>query len=397
MSYVASDCKPCYSNLIVDRNYKYGDRDEEILDIISPTGLNVEHKGPMIYAHGGGWVCVNRELLMQSITPFIRAGYTVYIIDYPLAPENKFPIPLISVLRAIAWVKQHTGHEYITLLGDSAGGNLMTMAAALIYNKALFNKFNESLLDFSVKYSKKNNLNQAINLWNYPSIENIVSIYGVLDQRQHLNELRKKDLMEKMNIVERFFYNAQISILNFCFYSYRHPNDKEFFDGILTLGDLLEEKDENSDGRIHYYPPLFLACSKQDPLISHTMYVHELMKRNASFKCEMFICDGIHSFHGLPVHLTFGYWKTQSFLATKQILHFITDGRVQLKMDENVVVNFDFGIILYFIFVGTVTVWLFVFVVYILDSVDSIISSLVFLLLILATIVSRYILSKKRD
>ena len=52
----------------------YGNRDDEILDIISPTGPNVEHKGPLIYAHGGGWVCVNRELLMQSITPFIRAG-----------------------------------------------------------------------------------------------------------------------------------------------------------------------------------------------------------------------------------------------------------------------------------------------------------------------------------
>ena len=73
--------------------------------------------------------------------------------------------------------------------------------------------------------------------------------------------------MKHMNFIERFFFKAQISILNFCFYSYRHPNDKEFFDGILTLGDLLQREDENGDNVIRNYPPLFLACSRQDPLI----------------------------------------------------------------------------------------------------------------------------------
>ena len=50
----------------------------------------------MVYVHGGGWVCVNREVLMQSVTPFARAGFVVYSIDYPLAPENK-PVNAIVV------------------------------------------------------------------------------------------------------------------------------------------------------------------------------------------------------------------------------------------------------------------------------------------------------------
>ena len=395
MSYVACDCQPCHLNIVVDRNYKYGNRDDEILDIISPTGPNVEHKGPLIYAHGGGWVCVNRELLMQSITPFIRAGYTVYIIDYPLAPENKFPMPLISTLRAISWVKRHTGHESVTLLGDSAGGNLMTMAAALIYNKTLLNQFNQTLVDYDVNYYHKNN----INVWDYPLINHVVSIYGVLDQTHHLNKTRNEELMKHMNFIERFFFKAQISILNFCFYSYRHPNDKEFFDGILTLGDLLQREDENGDNVIRNYPPLFLACSRQDPLISHTVYIHDIMNNNINnnqFQCEMFICDGIHSFHGLPIHLTFGYWKSQSFLATKHILNYITNGRIQLELDENIVVNFDFGLFFYLFFLLFGIFWLSSFIIYILNSFQYIVK-ICMVILFFSIICSRYILKRRRE
>ena len=155
MSYNACDCKPCHSGIAISRNYRYGDTNDEMLDVLVPTESGTIHKGPLIYAHGGGWVCVNRELLMQSITPFVRAGYTVYIIDYPMAPENKFPVPLISMLKAISWVKRRTGHASVTLLGDSAGGNLVTMAAALVSNTSLLAKFSESLQDNCVDYHRR--------------------------------------------------------------------------------------------------------------------------------------------------------------------------------------------------------------------------------------------------
>ena len=55
----------------------------------------------------------------------------MYAIDYPLAPERPFPAALLSTLRAIAWVKQHSGCDEVDLLGDSAGGNLATMVCPL--------------------------------------------------------------------------------------------------------------------------------------------------------------------------------------------------------------------------------------------------------------------------
>ena len=97
------------------------------------------------------------------------------------------------------------------------------------------------------------------------------------------------------------------------------------------------------------FPPLLLACSDQDPLLSHSLHVHRLMKRK--FQCELFTCGGIHSFHGLPIHLTFGYWRFQSFLATKHILKFTTRGQIDLEMDKDVVVNFDFLFVLFLVVV----------------------------------------------
>ena len=52
LSYLACDCKPCHSGIAISRNYRYGDRNDEVLDVLVPTEACVIHKGPLIYAHG---------------------------------------------------------------------------------------------------------------------------------------------------------------------------------------------------------------------------------------------------------------------------------------------------------------------------------------------------------
>ena len=155
-------------------------------------------------------------------------------------------------------------------------------------------------------------------------------------------------ITNRMNLFSSFLFNAQISILNFCFYSYRSPKGKALFGEMLTLGDLLQSSDE--EVCIESFPPLLLVCSDQDPLLSHSLHVHRLMKE-MQFQCNLFTCGGIHSFHGLPIHLTFGYWRFQSFSATKHILKFISKGQFNLEMDTDVVVNFDFLFVLFLVVV----------------------------------------------
>ena len=90
------------------------------MDLVLPSaGATAE---PIVYAHGGGFICASSELLTHSLTPLVRAGAPVYSIDYPLAPEHPFPAAVVSILRTIAWVKRRTGCASLTLLGDSAGG-----------------------------------------------------------------------------------------------------------------------------------------------------------------------------------------------------------------------------------------------------------------------------------
>ena len=347
----ASDGKPIFDGITVEKNFSYGEHPLEFLDVISPTNAGVVHRGPMIYAHGGGWVCVNRELLMQSITPFVRAGYTVYVIDYPLAPENKFPVPLVSMLRALAWVKRRTGHDDVSLLGDSAGGNLVTMAAAMLSNPRLLRRFGRWA-------------GSDVARWDYPRVEAVVSIYGVLDQEAHKERLPKST----WPCCAGWFYNAQISILNFCFFCYRpqdHGGPREGTEAAALLGSeagsdigiarMLTLSDVLQSGDIREYPPLLLVCGKHDPLARHAILVDKLMSnlneqvQDKVISCELFLCNGLHSFHGMPIHLTCGRWKRESFVATRKIIEFFSSNEETVVMPKNLRVSFDFLLVLYFV------------------------------------------------
>lgn len=97
-------------------------------------------RGLLIYLHGGGWV-------MYSIDHYDRlarhladvTGWAVVMIDYPLAPEHRFPGPLDSAWRAIAWLLDDAGAAWLAgciavpgrkvLAGDSAGGNIAAACA----------------------------------------------------------------------------------------------------------------------------------------------------------------------------------------------------------------------------------------------------------------------------
>jgi acetyl esterase/lipase len=96
----------------------YGTVKREMCHVLTPTKST---GGVVVYIHGGGFVVANSTVLLHSITLFCRQGFTVYSLDYPHAPENRFPAPLISVLKAISWLKTTHNVESISLFGDSAG------------------------------------------------------------------------------------------------------------------------------------------------------------------------------------------------------------------------------------------------------------------------------------
>jgi len=90
----------------------------------------------LIFIHGGGWVVGDLETNERTMRLLaIRSGIRILSVDYPLAPENKFPVGLDACVAVTHWVRQN-GRDWgidpdrLAIGGDSAGGNL-ALATAL--------------------------------------------------------------------------------------------------------------------------------------------------------------------------------------------------------------------------------------------------------------------------
>lgn len=103
-----------------------------------------EGSGPfpaLVYFHGGGWVAGDLEMVNAMCTMLSnRAEAVVVSVDYRLAPEHKFPVPLMDCYAATQWVSASAAElgvdpERIAVGGDSAGGNLAAAVAAVARDK----------------------------------------------------------------------------------------------------------------------------------------------------------------------------------------------------------------------------------------------------------------------
>jgi acetyl esterase/lipase len=101
-----------------------------------PAGRAAADDGPVVlYLHGGGFV-LGSPRSHRPVAAHLAAasGLPVFLLDYPLAPEQPFPAAPDAVLRA--WESLTAGGARpVALAGDSAGGwlalRLVQQAAAM--------------------------------------------------------------------------------------------------------------------------------------------------------------------------------------------------------------------------------------------------------------------------
>lgn len=112
------------------------DSPRQVLDLWLPD----EGEGPfplIVFVHGGGWVFGDkRENTMPGIFKMPSQGYAVACIEYRLAPEVRWPLPLFDVRSALRYLRAHSQRfgvkaDKIALIGNSAGAHLTNMVAAL--------------------------------------------------------------------------------------------------------------------------------------------------------------------------------------------------------------------------------------------------------------------------
>jgi acetyl esterase/lipase len=97
----------------------------------------------LVFFHGGGWVTGDIDTYSRTCVDMCsQTGRIVIAVDYRLSPEYRFPVALedcYAVLREI-----YGGHfegilpEDITLLGDSAGGNLAAAVSLMARDRGEF-------------------------------------------------------------------------------------------------------------------------------------------------------------------------------------------------------------------------------------------------------------------
>lgn len=125
-------------------DHKIAGVDHEIpVRIFLPPGAEYIHK-VLIFFHGGGWVIGNIDSYSGICSHMARqTGHIVVSVDYRLAPEHRFPAApedCYKVAREIFMdstlfdVKQ----EDITLIGDSAGGNLAAVVSLMARDRGEF-------------------------------------------------------------------------------------------------------------------------------------------------------------------------------------------------------------------------------------------------------------------
>jgi len=89
-----------------------------------------EPRPTILYFHGGGWVLgeiESNELGNRQLV--LKTGFNVLSVEYRLAPEYMYPVPLNDCESAYKWAVENAANlninmEKVYVAGDSAGGNL---------------------------------------------------------------------------------------------------------------------------------------------------------------------------------------------------------------------------------------------------------------------------------
>jgi acetyl esterase/lipase len=122
------------------RDLPYGSDPRQRLDAYSPTGAI--DRPIVIFWYGGSWQMGTKSQYAFVGAALARQGYVVFLPDYRLYPQVRFPLFVEDGASAVAWV-QRRAREFggdparIVLMGHSAGAY---MAAFLALNDAALAK-----------------------------------------------------------------------------------------------------------------------------------------------------------------------------------------------------------------------------------------------------------------
>jgi acetyl esterase/lipase len=116
--------------------YAHVDGQALALDVYRPTAPAGTRAPAVIVVHGGGWSADDKGGAPLMSARLAAHGYAVFDVQYRIAPQPNWRTAIGDVKCAIGWVKRHARDAgvdvdpaRVTLLGRSAGGHLVLLAA----------------------------------------------------------------------------------------------------------------------------------------------------------------------------------------------------------------------------------------------------------------------------
>ena len=100
---------------------------------------NAEHRGSMLYLHGGGYTFGSIETHKELVSRLVRVGNVdAWVINYRLAPEFPCPAPIEDAIIAYRFLlSKNIDPKNIVIAGDSAGGGLTIATLVKIREESL--------------------------------------------------------------------------------------------------------------------------------------------------------------------------------------------------------------------------------------------------------------------
>jgi acetyl esterase len=205
----------------------------------------------LVFLHGGGFVVGSfdtHDRIMRQLCR--RSGAVVIGLDYPLAPEHPYPVPLDTVEQAVLAVAEHPqAHgidpDRLSIGGDSAGAHL-ALAATLRLR------------------SRRPNLVKFILLY--------YGLYGLRDSR---SRRRFADPVYSLTPADLCFYES----------CYRGS-------GAVPGPEALDLLSASLSG----LPPAFIGAAALDPLLDDSLALSDTLTK-AGGSTELRIYDGVlHGF-----------------------------------------------------------------------------------------------------
>lgn len=100
----------------------------------------------IVSIHGGAWMYGNKEVYQWYCMSLAQRGFAVVNFTYRLAPEYKYPSGIEDANTVFQWVLDHADEyqfdtEHIFAVGDSAGGHMLSVCAAMYSNPEFAAKF----------------------------------------------------------------------------------------------------------------------------------------------------------------------------------------------------------------------------------------------------------------